>query len=54
MTVTIHISSMRMKYFISPTLNALDTNSNNSHRYMERVLVQSQECFKYCTQWHIQ
>ena len=26
------ISSMRIKYFTSPTLNAVDTNTNNSHR----------------------
>ena len=27
MTVMIHISSMRIKYIISPSLNAVDTNS---------------------------
>ena len=29
MTITIHISSVRIKYFISPILNAVDTNANN-------------------------
>ena len=28
MTVTIHIASMRIKYIISPSLNAVDTNTN--------------------------
>ena len=31
MTVMIDISSMRIKYIMSPSLNAVGTNTNNCH-----------------------